>query len=303
MVRLYKRGDIASRYIPENSRELRDDASDAVAYLSERNGVPYAIGYCGTRAKADFNERYARSADRDRRVQKYFESRRSALAWKAEAKAKSKAAAANGVDNGSIGLAEVSKMLKRRLQREFPDVRFSVRSESYSMGSSIDIRWTDGPTRAQVDAIAGQYKSRGFDGMIDLAYSYEHWLLPSGDIVIASNRGGTEGSRGTVPAFEVAKPHPDARRVSLHSGYVSCDRTISDGAKAGILAAWRELSPHERHKLWCKVRPDAGQASGPGGWPDSFSLEDGSLADFTDDQRAHIVWAIARDTPLPAARS
>ena len=50
-------------------------------------------------------------------------------------------------------------MLKTRLQREVPGVRFSVRSESYSGGSSIDIHWSDGPTAKQVEAIADEYKS------------------------------------------------------------------------------------------------------------------------------------------------
>ena len=264
-MQIHDRGNIASRYIPSGSRELADTESDAVVYLGERNGVPYAIAYCGKRAKPDWHYSFKTGERRAAEIERYFTNRRASLAYKAERKAKAKETPSG--DNGYIELAQVSRMLKTRLQREFPGVRFSVRSESYSGGSSIDIHWSDGPTTKQVEAISDAYKSRGFDGMIDMAYSYHHWLLPNGDVVLAGT-SGTEGGRGTVPAWECPKPHPDAKAVRLSSGYVSCHREVTDKAKAGILAAWRTMSPHERFKLYSKVRPDAGQYHGPGGWPE-----------------------------------
>src|SRR5215207_3826357 len=77
-----------------------------------------------------------------------------------------------------LGLAETNKLLRAHLKREFPGVKFSVKGDSYSGGSSTDIRWTDGPTVKQVDAIVSAYSNRGFDGSIDRAYCKDSWLLP-----------------------------------------------------------------------------------------------------------------------------
>jgi len=65
-----------------------------------------------------------------------------------------------------------SKNLKIELQKIFPGVVFSVKSESYSMGCSIDVRWKDGPTADDVRKIADKYQEGYFDGMEDL-YNYK----------------------------------------------------------------------------------------------------------------------------------
>jgi hypothetical protein len=57
--------------------------------------------------------------------------------------------------------------MKTELRRAFPGVKFSVRFESYSGGSSIRVSWADGPTVKQVDEIADKYKECDFDGMDD----------------------------------------------------------------------------------------------------------------------------------------
>lgn len=65
-------------------------------------------------------------------------------------------------------VAEVAKHLRTALKATFPAVKFSVRSRSYSMGASIDVAWTDGPTRKEVDAITEGFAGATFDGMQDL---------------------------------------------------------------------------------------------------------------------------------------
>lgn len=46
----------------------------------------------------------------------------------------------------TISPQDCSKMIKRALKAGFPLTTFSVRYKSYSMGHSIDVSWTDGPT-------------------------------------------------------------------------------------------------------------------------------------------------------------
>lgn len=82
----HKRGDVSSRYIPKDSREVRDEASDAVVYLGERDGMIYGVAYCGKRAKPDWSYRFRSEVQRDVEVRRFFEARRESLADKAEAK-------------------------------------------------------------------------------------------------------------------------------------------------------------------------------------------------------------------------
>lgn len=63
--------------------------------------------------------------------------------------------------------------IRRELRRAFPAVKFSVTSDSFSGGNSVDIHWTDGPTTDQVKAITGKYEEGSFDGMTD-SYTYDH---------------------------------------------------------------------------------------------------------------------------------
>lgn len=74
----------------------------------------------------------------------------------------------NNKNRKSISLTDTAKLIRETLKVEFPDVKFSVRSKSYSGGSSIDIRWTDGPTSKQVATFTGMFEGASFDGMIDL---------------------------------------------------------------------------------------------------------------------------------------
>lgn len=77
-------------------------------------------------------------------------------------------------DDGKMSShARAAKNLKKELSLAFPSVRFSVRSDSFSMGNSVDVKWTDGPTTKQVDAIADKYQYGHFNGMEDI-YEYDH---------------------------------------------------------------------------------------------------------------------------------
>lgn len=65
-----------------------------------------------------------------------------------------------------------AKNIKKELAKAFPNIKFSVRSSSYSGGDSIDVHWDMGPTSKEVDAIIGKYQEGSFDGMNDL-YTYD----------------------------------------------------------------------------------------------------------------------------------
>lgn len=66
-----------------------------------------------------------------------------------------------------ISATEVASLIRRDLKAAYPGVKFSVRSRYFSMGSSVDIGWTDGPVTSDVDATIADYCAQGFDGMTD----------------------------------------------------------------------------------------------------------------------------------------
>lgn len=122
-----------------------------------------------------------------------------------------------------LSVAETAKLVRAALKRAFPGVKFGVRSKSYSGGASIDVNWTDGPTAAEVKAVTSAYEGAGFDGMIDLKYHYESWLLPDGTAVVHRSYGHSFDNATVTPE----KPHPDARLVSFGADYIFEHRSIS----------------------------------------------------------------------------
>jgi hypothetical protein len=75
-----------------------------------------------------------------------------------------------------LSCAETAKLVRAALKESFPGVKFAVRSSTYSGGASIDIKWTDGPTAAQVESVTDQFEGSYFDGMIDYKGSRHHYL-------------------------------------------------------------------------------------------------------------------------------
>ena len=63
--------------------------------------------------------------------------------------------------------------LKAELQREFPGIKFSVKSEAYAGGDAIRVHWNFGPTTDEVARFTDKYREGDFDGMTD-CYDYNH---------------------------------------------------------------------------------------------------------------------------------
>jgi hypothetical protein len=67
--------------------------------------------------------------------------------------------------------AQAAALIRKELKAAFKDTKFSVTSESYSMGDSVSVCWENGPNREAVHAIVGKYQYGHFDSMTDC---YEH---------------------------------------------------------------------------------------------------------------------------------
>jgi len=90
----------------------------------------------------------------------------------------------------AVGAANI----RMELKAAFPGVKFSVRSEGYSMGCSIDIDWTDGPTKEAVKMITNKYEYGTFDSMTDCAGSIDSQFVDlfGGARHVSENRSTTK---------------------------------------------------------------------------------------------------------------
>lgn len=80
----------------------------------------------------------------------------------------------------SYSCTETAKLMRVALKASFPGQKFSVRSDSYAGGASIDVRWNDGPTIEAVNKIAKAFSGATFDGMQDLK-EYHDSIDPNGN--------------------------------------------------------------------------------------------------------------------------
>ena len=127
-----------------------------------------------------------------------------------------------------LSCAETAKLVRQALKAAFPGQRFSVRSDVYSGGASIRVRWTDGPRESDVDPVVKAFAGSRFDGMIDLAYGAAHALSPDGEVMLLGTYGH---SFGNEPLAEV----PDGwTPVRFGADYVFADRDLSPAYAATL---------------------------------------------------------------------
>lgn len=165
-----------------------------------------------------------------------------------------------------ISTTDVAKLIRLALKKAFPSTTFSVRSNSYSGGSSVYVSWMDGPTSKAVDAIVGNFETKGFDGMIDMAHYRSLWLAPDGSATCAHDTG-TQGSMGSAPEHIGSAHHPDAVLVDNICGcYVQTSRCVSEATlRRGIEAVkaknYSDLSTFDWSTVGVRVSSYDGSAS------------------------------------------
>lgn len=86
-----------------------------------------------------------------------------------------------------------AQKIRAALKQEFPGVKFSVRTDNYSLGSSIHISWTDFPTESAVKAIAGKYEEVSRDERTGE-------VLSGGNMYVFCDNTWTKETRETIQA-------------------------------------------------------------------------------------------------------
>lgn len=99
---------------------------------------------------------------------------------------------------------ETAKKIRKELKKTFPEIKFSVRSSSYTGGSSVSVNWEDGPMVKEVEKVTEKFSSSSFDGMQDMkvttGYQYEGKIYKGADYIFAN--------RSLSPAYkEIIQKH------------------------------------------------------------------------------------------------
>lgn len=69
--------------------------------------------------------------------------------------------------------AATAKAIRKELKAAFPNQKFTVRAQSYSMGDNVNIDWTNGVSTDKVEEITDKYQEGHFNGMEDI-YEYSN---------------------------------------------------------------------------------------------------------------------------------
>ena len=75
-----------------------------------------------------------------------------------------------------LSCAATAKLVRKALKDAFPGTKFSVRSETYSMGAAIRVSYGPGPGVDQVKAVTDQFRGAAFDSMNDCMTYKTHVL-------------------------------------------------------------------------------------------------------------------------------
>lgn len=112
-----------------------------------------------------------------------------------------------------------AKNCKRDLSHTFRVVKFSCKSDSFSMGCSIHASWEDGPSVSEADKIVDRYCYSGFDSMQDLSYTLDdtaHSDVFGGAKYASSNRSMSDATRAVLTEWA-------EERYEQNDTYDACD--------------------------------------------------------------------------------
>lgn len=154
-----------------------------------------------------------------------------------------------------LSAAETAKLVREALKECYPGVKFSVRSSTYSMGASIDVCWTDGPSQAEIDALVSPYQGADFDGMQDLkTHRPGVWLkgerLSFGaDYVHTRREYSAAAYRRALDYLRTFADWPaeaDNVEIAEHpdgTAYIKCTEYLRVAGDNIHTSAWRYLQP------------------------------------------------------------
>lgn len=132
------------------------------------------------------------------------------------------------------GAASCAITIREELKKEFPGIKFSVRSENFAGGDSVNIGWEDGPTVKQVEHFTGKYQEGNFNGMEDIyEYNNRRKDIPQAKYIMESRKISKESEAVLLPIVtEIFNNSPSGCHNPENLLYrIFCQTPIPSGAK------------------------------------------------------------------------
>ena len=67
-----------------------------------------------------------------------------------------------------LSCADTAKLVRAALKEQFPKIKFSMRSHTYSGGATVNVTYHDGPAYDKVEAVVQPFAGASFDGSNDM---------------------------------------------------------------------------------------------------------------------------------------
>lgn len=147
-----------------DGREFRRESIRHIKHISEKRGCMYSLL---------FTDEFADTQEVAELIALVAMRSASETAKKEQAKASFAAEVERlKAENPELEVGRTAKIAaancRKLLKKEFPGVKFSVRSGRATWSSTLTVEWTDGPTTKQVKEITGRFSAGRFDGMEDI---------------------------------------------------------------------------------------------------------------------------------------
>ena len=188
----------------------KEEYKDINIFTLDKDGVLILKVYRGTSTNPIHYIRY-RTRERIQEVTKQYKH------W---ADLREKRKEEQGGKRTLTGSAQCAAAIRTELKTKFPNYKFSVTSDNFSMGNSVNISWTDGPTAGQVESVTRKYQYGHFNGMEDV-YEYSNNIegLPQAKYVSESRKMSEELKAILFPQLKELLPNyePTSYRDDLDS--------------------------------------------------------------------------------------
>jgi hypothetical protein len=119
-----------------------------------------------------------------------------------------------------VDVVEVAKMLRKQLRRDYPGVKFEVRSSRFSQGTSVDVYYTDDLDERKMYDTLTAYAGRRVDGRIDGTYHAQSWACDKHGARVAE----TTGSMPDHDSIGESRCCGSAELVRMGASYVAGHR-------------------------------------------------------------------------------
>jgi len=133
--------------------------------------------------------------------------------------------------------------MRKALKASFPGLKVSVRMSRGTAYGNVSVRWTDGPSVDEVEAVTELFRGQGFDGWTD-STTYTQRTIEHGGQTWTSGVGLVLTSRDSSPE-EITRVVDELREHGYQERYEGC----FDSAARAMLRGCERVVAADHHHL------------------------------------------------------